>query len=174
MSFILFTNFNATSWREASGGKPPRGKPIPVRLRIPSYAKEAIHLLLSYTDYTHKQKGAVGGAGEGLESSEIAAFQSNPSRHHPLERRSSIVNFNATSWREASGGKPPRGKSIPVRMRILSYAKEAIYTHKQKGAVAGVEEGLEGDEIATFQPNPNRHHPLERRNAYVTSSFSKF
>jgi len=56
MSFILFTNFNATSWREASGGKPPRGKPIPVRLRIPSYAKEAIHLLLSYTDYTTQTK----------------------------------------------------------------------------------------------------------------------
>jgi len=83
MSFILFTNFNATSWREASGGKPPRGKPIPVRLRIPSYAKEAIHLLLSYTDYTHKQKGAVGG--EGLEGGEIATFQPNPYHHRPLK-----------------------------------------------------------------------------------------
>jgi len=85
MSLLHLVNFNTTSWKEASGGKPPRGKPIPVRLRIPSYAKEAIHLLLSYTDYTHKQKGAVAGAGEGLEGGEIATFQPNPYHHRPLK-----------------------------------------------------------------------------------------
>jgi len=84
------------------------------------------------------------------------------------------IHFVVENYNTTRDGRSRRGKSIPVRMRILSYAKEAIYTHKQKGAVAGVEEGLEGGEIATFQPNPNRHHPLERRNAYVTSSFSKF
>jgi len=49
-------------------------------------------------------------------------------------------------------------------MRILSYAKEAIYTHKQKGAVAGAGEGLEGGEIATFQPDPYYHRPLKGGN----------
>ena len=77
------------------------------------------------------------------------------------------IHFAVENYNTTRDGRSRRGKSIPVRMRILSYAKEAIYTHKQKGAVAGVEEGLEGGEIATFQPNPNRHHPLKGGNVNV-------
>jgi len=49
----------------------------------------------SYTDYTqtHKQQGAVGGAGEGLEESENTTFQSNPNRHRPLERRKTYAFY---------------------------------------------------------------------------------
>jgi len=72
------------------------------------------------------------------------------------------IHFAVENYNTTRDGRSRRGKSIPVRMRILSYAKEAIYTHKQKGAVAG--EGLEGGEIATFQPNPYHHRPLKGGN----------
>ena len=74
------------------------------------------------------------------------------------------IHFVVENYNTARDGRSRRGKSIPVRMLILSYAKETIYTHKQKGAVAGAGEGLEGGEIATFQPNPYHHRPLKGGN----------
>ena len=90
---MFFEYYAVENYNTARDGWSRGGKSIPVRVRIPYYAKEAIHLLSSYTDYIHKQKGAVAGVEEGLEGGEIATFQPNPNRHHPLQKE---VNANAS------------------------------------------------------------------------------
>jgi hypothetical protein len=100
-------------------------------------------LLSSYTDYTQTPNKKERWQGLGKDWKVVTHhFPNQPQPPPPLERRKnfmlfSLVNFNTTSWEKSRSGKPTRGSSIPVRLRIPSYVKETIRSiAKEKGTNA--------------------------------------